>query len=128
MSSCGDRFPGWCVLLADRWWIKSEFLAEQIELVTFHVADRDPAPSLRTADQGGEHPGASLRNSNSRRQVSCQVVKAAEFPWDLRIDDLRVCLPSLLVAGADPKAVQLHPGHSSITVAMGLIRRGRSRS
>jgi len=63
--------------------------------------------------------GAPLRNSNFRRQAWYQAVESAGLPEGLRIHDLRHTCASLLAsAGATPKAVQLHLGHSSITVTM----------
>ncbi len=63
--------------------------------------------------------GAPLRNSNFRRQVWYQAVEETGLPEDLRIHDLRhTCASLLAAAGANPKAVQVHLGHSSITVTM----------
>ena len=78
-----------------------------------HVPD-DPEALVFTSPNG-----APLRNSNFRRQVWYQAVEEAELPEDLRIHDLRHTCASLFVAaGANPKAVQVHLGHSSITVTM----------
>ncbi len=63
--------------------------------------------------------GAPLRNSNFRRQVWYTAVERAELPQGLRIHDLRhTCASLLIAAGANPKAVQVHLGHSSISVTM----------
>lgn len=63
--------------------------------------------------------GAPLRNSNFRRQVWYRAVEDAGLPGGLRIHDLRHTCASLLIsAGANPKAVQVHLGHSSIAVTM----------
>jgi integrase len=63
--------------------------------------------------------GAPLRNSNFRRQVWYQAVEETGLPEDLRIHDLRhTCASLLAAAGANPKAVQGHLGHSSITVTL----------
>jgi len=60
-----------------------------------------------------------LRNSNFRRQVWYQAVEQAELPNGLRVHDLRhTCASLLIAAGANPKAVQVHLGHSSIAVTM----------
>ncbi len=63
--------------------------------------------------------GTPLRNSHFRRQIWCQAIEEAELPQGLRIHDLRhTCASLLAAADANPKAVQLHLGHSSITVTM----------
>jgi integrase len=63
--------------------------------------------------------GAPLRNSNFRRQVWYRAVEDARLSEGLRIHDLRHTCASLLIsAGANPKAVQVHLGHSSIAVTM----------
>ena len=63
--------------------------------------------------------GAPLRNSNFRRQVWYTAVERAELPQGLRIHDLRhTCASLLIAAAANPKAVQVHLGHSSISVTM----------
>lgn len=63
--------------------------------------------------------GTPLRNSNFRRQIWYQAVADAELPQGLRIHDLRhTCASLLAAAGANPKAVQAHLGHSSISVTM----------
>ena len=63
--------------------------------------------------------GAPLRNSNFRRQLWYTAVEQAELPQGLRIHDLRhTCASLLAAAGANPKAVQVHLGHSSIAVTM----------
>lgn len=78
-----------------------------------HVTD-EPDTLVFTSPQG-----APLRNSNFRRQVWYQAVEQADLPQGLRIHDLRhTCASLLIAAGANPKAVQAHLGHSSITVTM----------
>ena len=78
-----------------------------------HVADR-PDALVFTSPQG-----APLRNSNFRRQLWYTAVEQAELPQGLRIHDLRhTCASLLAAAGANPKAVQVHLGHSSIAVTM----------
>ncbi len=78
-----------------------------------HVPD-DPEALVFTSPNG-----APLRNSNFRRQVWYQAVEETGLPEDLRIHDLRhTCASLLAAAGANPKAVQVHLGHSSITVTM----------
>ncbi len=63
--------------------------------------------------------GTPLRNSNFRRQIWYQAVEEAALPEGLRIHDLRhTCASLLAAADANPKAVQAHLGHSSITVTM----------
>lgn len=63
--------------------------------------------------------GTPLRNSNFRRQTWYQAVAEADVPQRLRTHDLRhTCASLLAAADASPKAVQLHLGHSSITVTM----------
>ena len=53
------------------------------------------------------------------RQIWYQAVAEAELPQGLRIHDLtHTCASLLAAAGANPKAVQVHLGHSSITVTM----------
>jgi integrase len=78
-----------------------------------HVRD-DPTALVFTSPQG-----APLRNSNFRRQVWYTAVEQAGLPEGLRIHDLRhTCASLLIAAGANPKAVQAHLGHSSISVTM----------
>ena len=63
--------------------------------------------------------GAPLPNSNFRRQVWYAAVEQADLPQGLRIHDLRhTCASLLIAAGANPKAVQVHLGHSSISMTM----------
>jgi integrase len=63
--------------------------------------------------------GAPLGNSNFRRQVWYRAVEDAGLPEGLRIHDLRhTCACLLISASANPKAVQVHLGHSSIAVTM----------
>jgi len=78
-----------------------------------HVPD-EPDALVFTSPQG-----APLRNSNFRRQVWYTAVEQAGLPEGLRIHDLRhTCASLLIAAGANPKAVQAHLGHSSISVTM----------
>ena len=63
--------------------------------------------------------GAPLRNGNFRRRIWYPAVEQAGLPDGLRIHDLRhTCASLLIAAGANPKVVQVHLGHSSITVTM----------
>ncbi len=60
-----------------------------------------------------------LRKSNFHRQAWSGAVERAGLPEGLQIRDLRhTCASLLIAAGANPKAVQIHLGHSSITVTM----------
>jgi integrase len=78
-----------------------------------HVPDEPDALVFTT------RAGTPLRNSNFRRQVWYRAVEAAGLPEGLRIHDLRhTCASLLAAAGATPKAVQVHLGHSSISVTM----------
>ncbi len=78
-----------------------------------HVPDEPDALVFTT------RAGTPLRNSNFRRQVWYRAVESAGFPEGLRIHDLRhTCASLLAAAGATPKAVQVHLGHSSISVTM----------
>jgi integrase len=87
------------------------------ELMAEHLArnvDEDPDALVFTSPEG-----QSLRNSNFRRQVWYKAVADAGLPDGLRIHDLRHTCASLLIAqGAHPKAIQVHLGHSSISVTM----------
>lgn len=68
--------------------------------------------------------GAPLRFDNFRTNRWLPAVKAASeadtsFPATLRFHDLRhTCASVLIDAGYNPKKVQVHMGHSSITVTM----------
>jgi integrase len=87
------------------------------DLLAEHLARH--VPSNRDALVFTSPLGAPLRNSNFRRQVWYPAVEQAGLPNGLRIHDLRhTCASLLIAAGANPKAVQLHLGHSSITVTM----------
>jgi len=87
------------------------------DLLAEHLArhvDEHPDALVFTSPQG-----QPLRNSNFRRQVWYKAVAAAGLPDGLRIHDLRHTCASLLIAqGAHPKAIQVHLGHSSISVTM----------
>ena len=79
-----------------------------------HHVPNDPEALLFTTPTG-----TPLHNSNFRRQIWYQAVEKAGLPQGLRIHDLRhTCASLLAAADASPKAVQLHLGHSSITVTM----------
>ncbi|MFQ5524113.1 MAG: tyrosine-type recombinase/integrase [Acidimicrobiia bacterium] len=87
------------------------------ELLAEHLArevDDDPDALVFTSPLG-----KPLCNSNFRRRVWYQAVEAASLPDELRIHDLRHTCAALLIAeGAHPKAIQVHLGHSSISVTM----------
>ncbi len=88
----------------------SEILAEHLA----REVDDDPDALVFTSPLG-----KPLRNSNFRRQVWYQAVADAGLPEELRIHDLRHTCAALLIAeGAHPKAIQVHLGHSSISVTM----------
>jgi integrase len=90
------------------------FLRDRLDGHLSHHVPDDPEALLFTSPQG-----APLRNSNFRRQVWYQAVEDAGLPKGLRIHDLRhTCASLLIAAGANPKAVQVQLGHSSITVTM----------
>jgi len=78
-----------------------------------HVPD-DPDALVFTTPAG-----TPLRSPNFRCQVWYRAVEKAELPQGMRIHDLRrTCAGLLAAAGATPKAVQVHLGHSSITVTI----------
>ncbi|MEA2000482.1 MAG: site-specific integrase [Actinomycetota bacterium] len=87
------------------------------ELMAEHLVrevDNDPTALVFTSPHG-----TPLRNSNFRRQVWYKAVADAGLPDGLRIHDLRHTCAALLIAqGAHPKAIQVHLGHSSISVTM----------
>jgi integrase len=87
------------------------------DLLDNHLDQRvpdDPDALAFTSPQG-----APLRNSNFRRQVWYTAVEQAGLPEGLRIHDLRhTCASLLIAAGANPTAVQVPLGHSSISVTM----------
>jgi len=87
------------------------------DLIAEHLArdvDNDPEALVFTSPEG-----RPLRNSNFRRQAWYRAVAEAGLPKGLRVHDLRHTCSSLLIAqGAHPKAIQVHLGHSSITVTM----------
>lgn len=87
------------------------------ELLAEHIArevDDGPDALVFTSPLG-----KPLRNSNFRRQVWYKAVADAGLPEGLRIHDLRHTCAALLIAeGAHPKAIQVHLGHSSISVTM----------
>ncbi len=64
--------------------------------------------------------GAPLRNSNFRRRVWAPAIRAAGLPESVRIHDMRHTCVSLtsFSEGANPKHIQRHLGHSSISVTM----------
>jgi len=91
-----------------------EFLRELMAEHLLRHVDDDPDALVFTSPQG-----RPLRNSNFRRQVWSRAVAAAGLPDGLRIHDLRHTCASLLIAqDAHPKVVQVHLGHSSISVTM----------
>jgi integrase len=84
-----------------------------VEHLDSHVPDEPSALVFTTPN------GTPLRNSNFRRQIWYPAIDKAGLPEGLRIHDLRhTCASLLAAAGATPKAVQAHLGHSSITVTM----------
>jgi integrase len=81
--------------------------------LTRYVPDNPTALVFSSPD------GAPLRNGNFRRRIWHSAVEQAGLPQSLRIHDLRhTCASLLIAADANPKAVQTHLGHSSITVTM----------
>ena len=63
--------------------------------------------------------GGPLNSRNFRRRVWSPALEAAGLPASLRMHDLRHTCASLMISeGANPKQVQCHLGHSSITVTM----------
>jgi integrase len=100
-----------------RWGEAAALRRRRCDLLDEHLARH--VPSNRDALVFTSPLGAPLRNSNFRRQVWYPAVEQAGLPNGLRIHDLRhTCASLLIAAGANPKAVQLHLGHSSITVTM----------
>jgi integrase len=90
------------------------FLRDLLDKHLDHRVPDAPDALVFTSPQG-----APLRNSNFRRQVWYTAVEQADLPQGLRIHDLRhTCASLLIAAGANPKAVQVHLGHSSISVTM----------
>jgi integrase len=88
----------------------NDLLADHL---TRYVPDNPTALVFSSPD------GAPLRNGNFRRRIWHSAVEQAGLPQSLRIHDLRhTCASLLIAAGANPKAVQTHLGHSSITVTM----------
>ncbi|MGH3443073.1 MAG: tyrosine-type recombinase/integrase [Nitriliruptorales bacterium] len=65
--------------------------------------------------------GGPLRNSDFRRYVWKPAVRAAGLPGALTPHELRHTAASLLIAqGANPKSIQAHLGHSTITTTFDL--------
>jgi hypothetical protein len=63
--------------------------------------------------------GDFLRNSNFHRRYWKPALSVAGLPQAVRIHDLRHTCAALMVSeGANPKHIQRHLGHSSITVTM----------
>jgi integrase len=63
--------------------------------------------------------GGPLLSRNFRRRVWTPALEAAELPCSIRMHDLRhTCAALMISEGANPKQVQCHLGHSSITVTM----------
>lgn len=90
------------------------FLTEELrDHLDTHVAP-DPQALVFTTPAG-----TPLRNTNFRRHIWTPALQQAGLPEGLRIHDLRhTCASLLIAAGANPKAVQAHLGHSSITVTL----------
>jgi len=87
------------------------------DLLVEHLAqygDPDPQALVFTGSSGGP-----LRHSNFRGRIWLPALEAARLPEKVRIHDLRhTCAALLIAAGAHPKAIQAHLGHSSIVVTM----------
>jgi len=87
------------------------------ELLAAHLAtdvSNDPEALVFRSREG-----QPLRNSNFRRRVWHQATADAGLTEGFRIHDLRHTCASLLIAqGAHPKVIQVHLGHSSISVTM----------
>jgi integrase len=91
-----------------------EFLRELMAEHLLRHVDDDPDALVFTSPQG-----QPLRNSNFHRRVWYKAVADAGIPSGLRIHDMRHTCASLLIAqDAHPKVVQVHLGHSSISVTM----------
>jgi integrase len=87
------------------------------DMLVEHLArdvDPDPQALVFTGSSGGP-----LRHSNFRRRIWLPALEAARLAEKVRIHDLRhTCAALLIAAGAHPKAIQAHLGHSSIVVTM----------
>jgi integrase len=87
------------------------------DLLARRVAQLDTLEDLVFTASGG----APLRYSNFMRRVWKPAVRRAGLPQDVTPHALRHTCAALLIAeGAHPKAIQVHLGHSSITVTMDL--------
>lgn len=65
--------------------------------------------------------GTPLRHSNFRQKVWLAALARAGLSTSVRIHDLRhTCAALLISQGAHPKKIQVHLGHSSITVSLDL--------
>ncbi len=88
------------------------------DLLAEHLArhvEEHPDALVFTAPEG-----TLLRNSNFHRRVWKPALRAAGLPSRMRIHDMRHTCAALLIRqyGANPKQIQRHLGHSSITVSM----------
>jgi integrase len=87
------------------------------ELLAGYLASAgEPSPEglVFTSPEGGP-----LNSRNFRRRVWQLALEAAGLPASLRMHDLRhTCAALMISEGANPKQVQCHLGHSSITVTM----------
>lgn len=86
-------------------------------LLTEHIdrcVDRRPEALVFTAPKGGP-----LSSRNFRRRVWSPALEAACLPERVRMHDLRhTCAALMISEDANPKQIQCHLGHSSITVTM----------
>ncbi len=87
------------------------------ELLDEHLRDHvghQPEALVFTASEGG-----MLRSRNFRRRVWLPALSEAGLPEAIRMHDLRhTCAALMISEGANPKQIQRHLGHSSITVTM----------
>ena len=89
------------------------FVANALGTHVGHFTNGDPNTLVFTTDAG-----TPLRSSNFRRNV--WLPATAEIGQEgLRVHDLRhTCASLLIAAGAHPRHIKEHPGHSSIRVTM----------
>jgi integrase len=79
-----------------------------------HVVRPEPQALVFVAPGGGP-----LHSRNFRRRIWLPALEAAGLPKSVRIHDMRHTCAALMVSeGANPKQIQSHLGHSSITVTM----------
>jgi integrase len=86
------------------------------DLLAEHLASHgsDPEALVFNAPEG-----RVMRSRNFRRRVWAPALQAAGLPPDVRMHDLRHTCASLMISeGANPKQIQRHLGHSSISVTM----------